>query len=283
MATTTTVDISAIIPAAVVSTIQETYQAEPGLLQDAETDTSLRGVAEGDRVKIGKFAAATPALNLAETEAIVPKKLAATAREFIVGRIGDAYSYSYRARNASTSDLQDRSARFLGRAFALRANMNLAATALSTVAAGRTVTATGTGSAAVLTPANFIAAVRQFPDDLRPQVRARLSAGQRAALTDAVQSGGTAYASQTVWRDGEIDRFFGVNITTDAYLAATTAGRVAGMLYIPGRTLVEAPAQDPIVEYTQTPATATVDAWMNAWWAGGVQDLDTLTLIDAAA
>lgn len=276
MATTTVPDISAIIPEVIRAETLDVYVASTTLAPYAEQSTELEGVGVGDRITIGSFGAVTPALNLAETEAIVPKKLAATARSFIAGRIGDAYSYSYMSGRFSPTSLQTKAAQFLGRSAALRVDINLAATALSTVLAGRKITVTG-----VLTAEKFIEAVRQFPDELRGDLVAVLTAGQRAALTDEVKTAGMNYAGQTVWRDGEIDRFFGVPIETNSYLATTTGSNKAGLLFLRNRTLVSAFAQDPLIEVERFPKTATIDVTMNGIWAGGVQELDTLTVIDA--
>jgi hypothetical protein len=276
MATTTLPDISAIIPEAIRAETIDAYVANATLAPLAEQDNTLQGVGVGDRLTIGSFGAVTAALNLAETEAIVPKKLTATARSFIAGRIGDAYSYSYMSGRFSPTSLQTKAGQYLGKAAALRVDINLAATALSTVLAPRKITIVG-----VLTAAKFIEGVRQFPDELRSQLVAVLTAGQRAALTDAVLAGGTQYQGQTVWRDGEIDRFFGVSITTNSYLATTTGSNKAALLFLRGRTLVSAFAQDPLIEVERFPKTATIDVTMNGIWAGGVQELDTLTVIDA--
>src|SRR5687767_10498390 len=101
MATTTTVDLTAIANPVVVTDTLEAYYATPGLRGLAEENRDLAGARPGDRIRIGSFVGSTPALNLTETEEIVPKKFAASSREFIVGRIGDAYEYSIAANRFS--------------------------------------------------------------------------------------------------------------------------------------------------------------------------------------
>lgn len=282
MATTTTVDLSTLIPAVVNSDTLEAYYAATTFANYAEQKRDLAGARPGDRIKIGSFTGSTPALNLTETEAIVPKKFAATAREFVVGRIGDGYEYSYASNRFAVDDLQARSTLYLGQAAAQRVDLNLASAALSSVLAPRKITATGTDTAAVLTPANFIAAVRTFPDEQLGQLVAVLTGGQRNQLTDAVLAAGTQYAGQTVWAQGAISTFYGVPIETNTRLATTTGARKAAVFLLRNRTLASAFATDPLIEFERHANTATVDAYMNAWWAGGVQDLDTLTVIDAA-
>lgn len=282
MATTTVPDISTLVPEVVADRVLEVFWSQANFAQDAERVDDLQGVRPGTVVSIGTFAAATPALNLAETEEIVPKKFTATKRSFTVGRIGDAYEYSYAAQTFSPQSLEQRASTYLGRAFAQRVDLNLTAAGLTDVPVGRKITATGTGPAAVITVANFRAAVNLFPDELRPALVAKLTQGQRDALTAEVMAGGTLYAGQTIWLNGTLDRLYGVPIETSGYLPTTTVDRAAGMLYLRNRTFVAAPAVDPLIEFVRMPLKATIDVVMNAWWAGGVQEPSTLAVIDAA-
>lgn len=282
MATTTTPDLSALSVEVFRTDLFEAYQAATTLAPDAEEVNDLTDITLGQTVSIGSYAAATPALNLAETETIVPKKHTATKRSFTAGRVGDAYEYSYMAGRFDAGRLQRLSTQYLGTAFALRVDINLANAMLTAVDPARKITAAGTGAAATLTITNFIDAVEMFPDAQRTNLVAKLTPGQRRQLSSAVMAGGTQYAGQSIWANGVLDRLYGVPIETNEYLATTTAGRAASGLYVRNRTLVSAPVMDPLIEFERHALSATIDVVMNGLWLGGVQDPTTLVVFDAA-
>lgn len=276
MATTTTADIAALVPEVIRSQTLDAVNAATTFAPLAEVITDLSGVGVGDRVTVGSFGAATPALNLAETEEIVPKKVAATARSFVAGRVGDSYEHSYLAAKFSPADVQARAVRYLGEGFAQRIDLNLTAACLTDVPAGRKITPT-----TVITVASFVQAVETFTDEQLVDVVAVLTRAQRNALRAEVMAGGQQYAGQTIWQDGQLNSFHGVPIATNGYLPVTTAGRHAAVFLRRNRTLVSALAQDLLIEVERFPKKATVDVTGNGVWAGGVQEPSSLTVIDA--
>lgn len=272
MAQTNMADVATLIPEVISARSFETTRDTVVISAKAEQNTDLEG-APGDRVTVGTWGAVDAASNLGETDTIVPKKMAATGASFIVQRVGDGRAYSYMANRTASADLERRAGTELGQAVAYRIDTNLALSAYNARVAGRTVDAS-----AAATDADLVKAFIDVVDSLDPvggenaNLTAILPKSTIQRIAREVGLNAQKYGDAGVWAQGKLSRFWGVDFTKSGRLAVPAANQRAGLIVEDGVTLVSAYSMRPLTEVERKPASASVEVYVNAIWAGGVQD-----------
>lgn len=278
MAVTTTTDVaSALVPAVISPKTFDATVANVVLSGLADQDTSLEGTA-GDRVTIGSFADIGEAIDLAENEAITPKKFTATATQFVVGRIGDGVAYTRDAVIKTGIRMSDKAGTALGKAVARRIDTKLGLAALSQSLVGNRF---GDGTTA-LTAGMVAAGSELFEDEDETPVLAATSRQWWNLAVDLGALDAGTFGNDEIIRNGvrAAAPLLGVRPVITKRLPSVSGTRRSALMFLPGRTLVSAFSMRPLVEYDEQPARNAVDVYVNTIWAGGVQDPATLATFD---